>query len=158
MGGCEVAHCFFNLNSYFCYGNFEILSMEIGDILYIIILIFFMLSGVIKKLMPAKKENQTSQKPPVSTNETIKDFDDWFNQSDEYKEIVIAPKVPKEPFIPPAVNSQLKYQEQKLNTKLTKTIDKSILEENNNKIEIELDTAEEARKAFIYSEIFQRKY
>ncbi|MDL2290400.1 hypothetical protein LJB95_03275 [Paludibacteraceae bacterium OttesenSCG-928-F17] len=132
--------------------------MDGGDILYFVLLGFFLLSGLLKKLMPKKKDEK--QMPTAHTPiETIEDFDDWYNKLDEEPEIVVTPEIPKNYFNPPPVNYQHDYQTP--NKKAVKTTVQATLKNdyaNEDKIEIELDTAEDARKAFIYSEIFQRKY
>ena len=135
--------------------------MEGGDILYIVVLIVFLLSGFLKK-KKKNAEQETVQPVSAFSGEEGGDFDDWFSDIKKTEKIVPEKLLHKEKTIKTYENtddtSSLRAQKNiATQLKKSKKSEHAISYSNLNP-EINLSTAEEARKAFIYSEIFQRKY
>ncbi len=53
-------------------------NMEAGDLIYILLLFFFLIMGLFKKRKPKKQFKAQNQFKRIPTPE--EDFDDWFNQ------------------------------------------------------------------------------
>ncbi len=187
MGGWEVTHCFFIILGikikfvYICIYNFQILIMkDIGDYLYIILLIVFSLASFLNK---KKKAKNTSKPKPVILSEDVDQ--DWFPSVEE-KPVYKAPNNENQQTInwPTFNNSQQEKQSTRKNTevitdsyettsdyskikpkKQVKTTSsefkKAFFNEEANEIsdlEYNLETIDDVRRAIIYSEIINRKY
>lgn len=131
---------------------------DAGSIIYIIIMIIILLGGFFKN---KKKKEQSSQQNSTPVSETTpynsNNTDDWYYESKQHE--VAPPPVPEKQKIIATKHPDLKnsipssYKTTGINSE-----ESDIQNAENEKIAIELDSVEEARKAFIYSEIFQRKY
>jgi len=137
------------------------ITMERSDIIYYIILAVFLLSGLLRKRKKRPEREQVPQPEPVTQHAEIDDFDEWFRQDEPVK---VAPSPPVQTVQQSVVNKverQVAERPRPLQTKFTEPRNLDNRADNNinvERIEIELSTAEDARRAFIYSEIFQRKY
>lgn len=140
--------------------------MEIGDIIYIVLVAIFVLGGLLKR----KKKNVRQQAEtqveaePVFSGQSMQDFDDWLMG----KETVVQPQsIPVTPEKKVVRNQNANvFSSSRVKQKVAprtkpQSISDLIIHSNDNagvNLNIELNTVEDARKAFIYSEIFQRKY
>jgi len=144
---------------------------SIGDYLYLIILAVAGLSGLLKK----KKEttNTTNKPSPTSTKqsweEVLRDLipienDEVINSDEVIPQAVI--KSP-EPFLNFEANlAQTLPREKKQKTRFVDTFytkDKADSKKTDDEAtdfltQIQLSTLDDAKKAFIYSEVFNRKY
>ena len=124
--------------------------MERGEIVYIVLMAIFLLSRLLKKKKKPVPQEQ-AQVEPVFSGEGVQDFDDWLMG----KEITAPKPVSKVPEKKIAKTAEKKAVQQ---TKPQNFSELNLTAANNINLNIELNTVEDARKAFIYSEIFQRKY
>ena len=144
--------------------------MDRGNIIYLVILVAFMLSGLLKKRKRTASNTQNQQPEPVLEHTEVEDFDDWF-MKDEPQQVIPPPvqtvpppvqtiPIPAQTFVS-AQNTGRKVSEpRRQQPKFTAPVQLND-DTNNNSIEtinVELSTPEDARRAFVYSEIFQRKY
>ncbi len=134
--------------------------MEFGDILYIVVLIVFILSGFLKKKKKVATKDQANPTPSFSGNE-MQNYDDWYTEKEAERPYVKEKPLNEEIIInynsAKDISSYKSRQKQEI--KETKKYDDSkITNEDDFLSQIELNTQEQAKKAFIYSEIFQRKY
>lgn len=130
--------------------------MDAGDLIYFLILGVFLLGGLFKrkKKDEKRKELESTYSESVVT-EKVENFDDWFYKEEKkeieeevtpvYEEVIIKKE---EPF--QKIEKQIRIK----NNFAPKEEKEPELPE----LVVELDSVEEARKAFVYSEIFQRKY
>ena len=139
--------------------------MEGGDVLYIIIMIVVFLGSFLRKMKKATQKEQAQPMPTFSGKEAD-DFEDWFSNKNEIEEIEVPQKPLKEEIIVKTYEntedvSTLRIQKN-INAQIkNKKRNDSAIPDNSNintDLNIKLSTAEDARRAFIYSEIFQRKY
>jgi len=135
--------------------------MEGGDILYFVLMIILLLSGLLKKKKKAAQREEVQPMPTFSGKE-INDYDDWFsNNKEEIEEVVVEQPIRQEKFIKTYENtddfSSLRAEKQ-VTTRMKEQEKTDLITNDNINLEIALNTVEEARSAFIYSEIFQRKY
>lgn len=203
MGGCEVTHCFFLIlliNPFFDYHCIkkECKMEDIGDIIYLSLLIAFILFGGFGKKSKKKKRQQSKATIPSNTQK---------NREKKLKDIVSSQPQPKSqtatshkqvrwdrsatkplskipgdlfetvysPKNEQSTNEILSYDtvDDVSKLRVKKRIRESVLKKQSSfksiemlektdtsfePINIELDNVQDARKAFIYSEIFNRKY
>ena len=139
--------------------------MERGDIIYYVLLGVFLLSGLFRKRKKAAVNVQAQQQVPVSSHTETEDFDDWFLK-DETKQVIpatVKPIVSEKRFNKnddfTALHTEKKMVQRMKQPKFEESIKfNDNINSNNINLNIELNTPEEARRAFVYSEIFQRKY
>ncbi len=131
--------------------------MENGDILYIVITIIFLLSGLFKKNKKTERQ-KTARSAPFPAGEVSYD--------DTEPQVFNEENVAKQQSVSVTTSSPINQERQETvsgcERKQTRFAEKtqadSPLNAPHSPEHIKLDTAEEARKAFIYSEIFNRKY
>jgi len=141
--------------------------MEIDDILIYILGGLFLLGGLLRKRKkPTQQVEIEVEDEPAFSGQGVQDFDDWLMG----KEVVVQPQsVPATPEKKIVRNqnadifSDFRAKEkivQRTKPKKNPNLDSILtaVNSNNTNLNIELNTVEDARKAFIYSEIFQRKY
>jgi FtsZ-interacting cell division protein ZipA len=147
---------------------------ELGDVLYIILLIVFVLSGLFKsrKKRANAQRNTLPEDVYVETEEykTAEDeiFDDWIPQVEKTAPVTVTP-VPKAPVVP----KNTKKPAAKMSYETIDDVSKLRLKEQYNNLEmvvsaeteksdllksIHLDSEDDVKRAFVYSEIFNRKY
>ncbi|HOG36327.1 MAG TPA: hypothetical protein PK984_02720 [Paludibacteraceae bacterium] len=130
--------------------------MEIGDYLYIIVLVIAIVTSMIGKAK--KKEKEADKTPPLAPN--------WEDIAQELKKTVPQPTndtpqptpQPIKPTTPPIAEKQFKFEN--TDSKITKetphqTHNYTIQE---NETAIDPQNLDELKKAVIYSEILNRKY
>ena len=140
--------------------------MEIGDIIYIILIGIFVLGGLLRRRKRSAQRQELQEEEvetaPAFSGQGVQDFDDWLMG----KEIAQPKPIPVTPEKKIVRNqnadifSDLRAKEkaaQRTKPQKQPDLDLRVINNNNN-LNIELNTVEDARKAFIYSEIFQRKY
>jgi len=140
--------------------------MEIGDILIYILGGIFLLGGLLrkrKKPAPQEQEEQV-QSAPAFSGQGVQDFDDWLMGKEiaQPQPISVTPEKKIIRNQNADIFSDLRAKEKVAQrTKPQKQPDLDLnlrVIKNNYNLNIELNTAEDARRAFIYSEIFQRRY
>jgi hypothetical protein len=144
--------------------------MERSDIIYYVLLGIFLLSGLFRKRKKAAANaNTQAQQPiPVASHTETTDFDDWFLK-DEAQQVVpaaIKSVTPEKTFKThentndfASLRAEKKVVQQMKQSKFEEPIKlNDNINSNNINLNIELNTPEDARRAFVYSEIFQRKY
>lgn len=162
MGGCEVAHCFF---AYFFNSkilcNFVLISIEklflmedIGDLLYVVVILIAGLGAVIKSFKKKQEKEIVSSSPSPQ----FPDLSDIFPAMDTYSERVSTD-------VSPAVLHEIAKQQQSTKPQYQAVKKKHEVnpvedERDSNYVDFDMDLhdADELKKAFIYSEIFNRKY
>ena len=114
---------------------------NIGDWLYIVLMAMAGVSGLISNLRKKKKPVKTVLETEETIVEPSQETEGWWNTPIEQQPL-IQKKFKKETF-----------------TKPTIPVEESLPLENEStpKPEIHFNSSEDARRAFIYSEIFQRK-
>lgn len=141
---------------------------EVGDYIYLVLIIIAALSSIFKK-----KKEKTGQSAPQSEKK-IPDFKEILKEflPDDKEQPVPQPvlrpteiKVPEKPFITyenTTDYSVIKVKKQVNNDIVNNKIHEKIKFEEedliDNSVVIEFSTINDARKAFIYSEIFNKKY
>jgi hypothetical protein len=136
--------------------------MDRGNIIYLVAIVVFLLSSLLKRRK--RPANQQQQQPePILEHTEVEDFDDWF-MKDEPQQVIPTPiqtvPMPAQTFVSEQKADRKVSERPRQQPKFTEPVRLSD-NINNNSIEtinIELNTPEDARRAFIYSEIFQRKY
>lgn len=138
---------------------------DLGDYVYVILIAVAGLSGLLKK----KKEKPTTT--PVEEDYTTVTKDVWKDFLPDNHEVLVAE--PKDNFfdwetkqakITSYENTEdlnairAKKSVEKSKSTVQKTPKKIVIEENTSELNIELSTVENARTAFIYAEIFNKKY
>lgn len=144
----------------------------VGEYAYLIILIIAALSGLLKKKKPAANTNSAPAKPKRTWEDVLKELTP-IDQEDIEPERQITPEAPikiKQKKAP--VEQEMSYETLK-DTSVLKakkqvaqtvvahhsnfdTIDKKNAEDSFD--EVQFETLEDAKRAFIYSEIFNKKY
>lgn len=113
------------------------------DIFQILIFVAFAVLSFIPQLVKGKK-GKDAQSPPLSSEEEWEEtFDDWEEKEIKPEPVVKQTAMPKKKTFEP-VKMPPKHSVEISSPKLRK--------------KIKLSSKEEAKKAFIYSEIFNRKY
>ena len=133
--------------------------MDSSDILYIVIMAAVLVGGLFSKGKKAGRKSANAPTPVPDEHWPTGIPDEWQSDDEQTAPQMTAPQVaaPPVPPAPPAtermqrtVAAQVKAQ--------PKRVPNPPRPADHPQERITLDTAEEARKAFIYSEIFQRKY
>lgn len=142
---------------------------EIGDYLYLVVIIIAAVSSFLKKRKKAvQKANEEREFRPV-VEEPEMDADDWWNTTIEPEPVKPEPiKSVKDYF---EIRDNLKGYESTANVEEVKvkkqnistvnfkeTVAEAVVESDSNYLEINLNEVEEAKRAFVYSEVFARKY
>jgi hypothetical protein len=148
---------------------------ELGDVLYIILLVVFVLSGLFK----SKKKRADAQKDtlprdifvePEKYEEESEVFDDWIPKVERTAPMTVPP-APE--IMEPVVKKVVKKPVPKMSYDTVEDVSKLRIKEKYTNIEtiessetgksdllksIHFDNEEDVKRAFIYSEIFNRKY
>lgn len=144
---------------------------NIGDYLYLLIIAVAAISGLIKK----KAKSAESHELPKQPRKKAFDFDEILREliPEETKPVVPPKPVVYQPITKAATNEDLSYETasdpsalrakkhiSKLANDLNeiKPIEIQYSEPVYRGVNVSLETVEDARQAFIYSEIFNRKY
>jgi hypothetical protein len=146
---------------------------NIGDYIYLLIIAVAAISGLLKK----KAKNAESHELPKQPRKKAFDFDEILREliPEEIKPVPVAPSKPVvyQPIKKAATNENLSYETasdpsalraKKHMSKLAndlneiKPIEIQYSEPVYRGVNVSLETVEDARQAFIYSEIFNRKY
>lgn len=121
-----------------------------GDFLYTLLLLAVFVFSIYNKAKKLNKKNavETLQRSPEIEEPA------WENETEvsEYTRSVTSNMSSTTPVTPKTDASKRENLTSKKNTF------QHIENESNNELELKLDSLDEAKKAFIYSEIFQRKY
>jgi len=143
--------------------------MEIGDIIYIILIGIFVLGGLLRRRKRSAQRQELQEEEvetaPAFSGQGVQDFDDWLMG----KEIAQPKPIPVTPEKKTVKNQNadifFDLRPKQKTAKPTKpqnfpdlSSNLRVKKNNNINLNIELNTAEDARRAFIYSEIFQRRY
>jgi len=135
------------------------LMEDFGDYIYLIVIAIAALSSLFKKKKPA----QAMPLPPDDElNEADEEFKDIFREKTIVPEQVFVPTVkmtaaPQKP-VHKVFDSMNDTMELRIKKSPRSKIDIDMPEEQVSTMTVELETVEQARRAFIYSEIFNRKY
>lgn len=144
---------------------------NIGDYLYLLIIAVAAISGLLKK----KAKNAESHELPKQPRKKAFDFDEILREliPEEVKPVAPPKPVVYQPITKAATNEELSYETasdpsalrakkhiSKLANDLTeiKPIEIQSSEPVSQGVNVSLETVEDARQAFIYAEIFNRKY
>lgn len=139
--------------------------MDGGDLIYLVLGAIFIIGSLYKQVKKAAgtTKNMQPEAEPVPRQTTVDD--DWFREIIEQDEETTLPPPPPLP-INETANYTTNYRTITGQQTTSKSVfsEKSFFDEMSNPaqepvgIDIDLSDQDEARKAFIYSEIFQRKY
>ena len=140
--------------------------MEIGDILIYILGGIFLLGGLLRKRKKTAQQQQVFQDEeleaePVFSGQGVQDFDDWLMGKETVVQSKPIPVMPEKKVVKNQnadIFSSSRVREKAVPQAKPQNISGLMVHNNNNNLNIELNTAEDARRAFIYSEIFQRRY
>ncbi len=145
---------------------------ELGDYLYLIVFAIAGLSSLLKKRKKAKEVQEESQ--PTVYEQVLEEEEDWWNESNKPIEPKAQPVVVPVSSTPSystrdnlmGYESTSKYEEIKVRKQKISNIqfDTTEVDENLEEKEIaesivlNLNDVDEAKTAFVYSEVFNRKY
>ena len=128
--------------------------MDSSDILYIVIMAAVLVGGLFSKGKKAGRKSANAPTPILDEHWPTGIPDEWLSDEEQTAPQVAAPPVPP---APPATERKQRTVAAQVKAQ-PKRIPNPPRPADHPQERITLDTAEEARKAFIYSEIFQRKY
>lgn len=134
----------FEINSNFDHSN----RRQMDEIIQILVFAGAMIASVVIQSAKNKKKAETTSPKEV--------LEEVFPTLEEFQEV---PSVKPQPVSPPKATSRKKpFQANKKQKKPEVTTPVVSAPSPNNKLNIRLNNRAEAKRAFIYSEIFNRKY
>lgn len=137
---------------------------DIGDYLYFVVLLIAMISGLLKSKKKKAQEQETYEREPreIDLDEVLQELDPYFEKP--------APVVRPEPqksaperyqtYESIKDSSALRAKKQVAKTIHSKIKTESIFEEpaTVETFQVSINNLDDAKRAFVYSEIFNRKY
>ncbi|NDV47478.1 hypothetical protein D0T49_10510 [Paludibacter sp. 221] len=132
--------------------------MEVGDILYYLIFFIVIIGGLVKKLKKQEsKKADAPQAQPVYQEKRTTEYDEWYSENEQTypeKNEVYEKTVPINTYEKDYNASENFYDQKK--TDIIGNLNDD--EDEKPAFTIELNDVDDVKKAFVYSEVFQRKY
>ncbi len=148
---------------------------DIGDYLYLLVFAVAGLSSLLKKRKKAKEVQEQENERPTVFEQILGEEEDWWNESKEKFETVspappINPVVTKQTYATRddlmGYESTSRFEDIKVRRQNIASVNRTefeleeLVDENqeDNQLDINLTGQDEAKRAFVYSEIFNRRY